>query len=58
MYKVSCALHACCCNMAHAFLIALERQDLSCMYLAHHELENNIIIVIMITVVVSTCLGV
>jgi len=44
--------------MAHAFLIALERQDLSCMYLAHHELEKNIIIVIMITVVVSTCLGV
>ena len=30
----------------HAF--ALERQDLSCMYLAHHELESILVIIIII----------
>ena len=32
----------CCCQ-------ALERQDLSCTYLAHHELESVIIIIIIIS---------
>ncbi len=29
----------------HVCEAALERQDLSCMYLAHHELENVLIII-------------
>ena len=32
-------------------LIALERQDLSRMYLAHHELESIVIIIITITAI-------
>ncbi len=31
---------------------ALERQDLSCMYLAHHELESVLIIIIIITTII------
>ncbi len=34
---------------------ALERQDLSCMYLARHELDNvNIIIVIVIIIIIMS----
>ncbi len=34
---------------------ALERQDLSCTYLAHHELEsdfNNVVVIIIIIIIV------
>ena len=38
---------------AHRSLsLSLERQDLSCMYLAHHELESIIIITIIITSII------
>ncbi len=33
---------------------ALERQDLSCTYLAHHELESVLIIIIII-IMISLC---
>ena len=40
-------------HRAHsAHQAALERQDLSCTYLAHHELESPIIIIIIIVIVV------
>ncbi len=56
MYIVFSALHECYCDMAHALLIALERQDLSRMYLAHHQLENKFNINIIVIIV--NCLGV
>ncbi len=33
-------------------LTALERQDLSRTYLAHHELENEIIIIVLMTLMI------
>jgi len=36
---------------------ALERQDLSRTYLAHHELESKRIIIIIIVVIIVNCLG-
>ena len=56
MYTVFSALHECYCDMAHALLIALETQDLSRMYLAHHQLEKTFNINIIIIIV--NCLGV
>ncbi len=34
---------------------AVERQDLSCMYLAHHELESVLIIIIIVHVAATSC---
>ena len=42
----------------HARQAALERQDLSCTYLAHHELESVIVIVNIIIIIVTTIITV
>ncbi len=34
---------------------ALERQDLSCTYLAHHELESNFMMMIIIIIITQAC---
>ncbi len=36
---------------------ALERQDLSCTYLAHHELESECIIIITYLSIIMMCVG-
>ncbi len=42
-----CITRHCICRQA-----ALERQDLSCTYLAHHELESVLIIIITIVIII------
>ena len=39
--------------MAASMQMRLERQDLSCTYLAHHELESVTIFIIIIIIVIS-----
>jgi hypothetical protein len=51
MIKVESGL----CPKPHCTAAALERQDLSCTYLAHHELESVLIIIIIIIMIKGTC---
>ncbi len=35
-------------------IMLLARQDLSCTYLAHHELESGIIVIVAVVIVISS----
>ena len=46
---------SCCIGLTDSWTLLLqtaERQDLSCMYLAHHELESVLIIIIIVVVII------